>query len=100
MDLNKMLGQMQSMQKSLEQEQQALNNKVYTVSSNEKLVTIEMTGDRRIKDLQIDESILNPEDKEMIQDLIINTMDQALRMIDQDFASTMSKYTNGLNLPF
>lgn len=100
MDLNQMMAQAKAMQKQLEQEQAAFQKKVYTVTSANELVKVIMTGDKRIKDLEIRQDILTPDDQEMIQDLIISTIDEAMDMIDQDFAQTMGKYTQGLDLPF
>ena len=100
MDISQMMGQVQAMKQELEREQQAFQQKTYHVTSANELVKVEVTGAKEIKSIQIKEDILAPDDKEMIEDLIVTTINDAMKMIDEDFAQIMGKYTQGLNLPF
>ena len=56
------------------------------------------TGDRRMKDIQISEGVVDPEDTEMLQDLLMMAVNDALTKIDAESEKTMGKYTKGLPL--
>ena len=60
------------------------------------LVKVVFTGNRRMKDLQINEGVVDPEDTEMLQDLVIMAVNDALAKIDVETEKTMGKYTKGL----
>ena len=99
MNMN-MLKQAQKMQQDILKRQQELQEKEYSASAGGGMVTAVVTGKHELKDLTIDPEAVDPEDVEMLQDLILAAVNEALRAADADAASSMSQLTGGMNLPF
>lgn len=93
-----MMKQVQKMQKEMVQAQDKLNETEFTGAATNDLVKVVFTGNRRMKDLQINEGVVDPEDTEMLQDLVIMAVNDALAKIDVETEKTMGKYTKGLPL--
>ena len=91
-----MMKQVQKMQKEMVQAQDKLNETEFTGAATTDLVKVVFTGNRRMKDLQINEGVVDPEDTEMLQDLVIMAVNDALAKIDVETEKTMGKYTKGL----
>ena len=91
-----MMKQVQKMQKEMVQAQDKLNETEFTGAATNDLVKVVFTGNRRMKDLQINEGVVDPEDTEMLQDLVIIAVNDALAKIDVETEKTMGKYTKGL----
>ena len=91
-----MMKQVQKMQKEMVQAQDKLNETEFTGAATNDLVKVVFTGNRRMKDLQINEVVVDPEDTEMLQDLVIMAVNDALAKIDVETEKTMGKYTKGL----
>ena len=94
-----MMKQVQKMQKEMVQAQDKLNETEFTGAATNDLVKVVFTGNRRMKDLQINEGVVDPEDTEMLQDLVISAVTEALRKVDDMQQSQMSKVTGGMNIP-
>ncbi|EPH99046.1 MULTISPECIES: YbaB/EbfC family nucleoid-associated protein [unclassified Enterococcus] len=93
-----MMKQMQKMQKEMVKNQEILNNTEFTGEATNKLVTVTFTGDRNMKDISINEGVVDPEDTEMLQDLVIMAVNDALAKIEKETEKTMGKYTKGLGM--
>ncbi len=91
-----MMKQVQKMQKEMGEAQEKLNEKEFTGSSTNDLVKVVFTGNRRMKDIQINDEVVDPEDTEMLQDLIVMAVNDVLEKIDTESEKTMGKYTKGL----
>ena len=91
-----MMKQVQKMQKEMVQAQEQLNETEFTGVATNELVKVIFTGDRRMKDMQISEGVVDPEDTEMLQDLLMMAVNDALTKIDAESEKTMGKYTKGL----
>ena len=91
-----MMKQVQKMQKEMVQAQDKLNETEFTGAATNDLVKVVFTGNRRMKDLKINEGVVDPEDTEMLQDLVIMAVNDALAKIDVETEKTMGKYTKGL----
>ena len=99
MNMN-MLKQAQKMQQDILKRQQELQEKEYSAFAGGGMVTAVVTGKHELKDLTIDPEAVDPEDVEMLQDLVLAAVNEALRAADADAASSMSQLTGGMNLPF
>lgn len=99
MNMN-MLKQAQKMQQDMLRMQQELQEKEYQAASGGGVVTAVVNGKHELKNLTIDPEAVDPEDVEMLQDLIVAAVNEALRKAAEDAAGQMSKLTGGLNLPF
>ena len=80
--------------------QQELQEKEYEAAAGGGVVTATVTGKRELKALEIDPEAVDPDDVEMLQDMIVAAVNEALRAAENDAASTMQKLTGGLGLPF
>ena len=79
---------------------QELQEKEYEAAAGGGVVTATVTGKRELKALEIDPEAVDPDDVEMLQDMIVAAVNEALRAAENDAASTMQKLTGGLGLPF
>ncbi len=95
-----MIKQAQKMQQDMQKMQTELEEKEYTASAGGGVVTAVVTGKRELKALTIDPEAVDPEDVEMLQDLIVASVNEAIRAAETDMASNMQKLTGGLGLPF
>lgn len=100
MNMQQMMKQVQKMQSEMMTAQQDLKEQVFTVKSVNQLVTMTVTGDKKVKDIQIDPSLMDPNDCEMLQDLLITTWNEAVTQVDKATEQTMGRFTQGMNLPF
>lgn len=95
-----MMQKMQKMQKDMEKEQAAIEATVFEASDNNQLVTVKMSGRKQLVELDIAEALVDPEDIEMLQDLVLATVNDALNQVDQTTQQRLGKFTQGMNLPF
>jgi len=94
-----MMKKMQKMQKEMEKNQATLNEKEFTGTANSDLVTVTFTGDKKCKNVSIKEEIIDPEDVEIIEDLVQLAVNDALEKIDTETEKVMGKYSKGIGLP-
>ena len=99
MNMN-MLKQAQKMQQDMMKMQQELQEKEYQAAAGGGVVSATVNGKHELKNLVIDPEAVDPEDVEMLQDMIVAAVNEAMRSADADAAGTMSKLTGGLGLPF
>ena len=99
MNMN-MIKQAQKMQQDMMKMQQELQEKEYTAAAGGGVVTATVNGKHELKNLEIDTEAADPEDVEMLQDLIVAAVNEAMRSADNDASSSMQKLTGGLGLPF
>ena len=95
-----MMKKMQKMQKEMMDAQDALNEKQFEGAAGGGMVKVSVTGQREVVDVVLNEAVVDPDDIEMLQDLIIIATNEALKKVEDETASTMGKFTQGMNLPF
>ena len=95
-----MLKQAQKMQQDMMRMQQELQEKEYEAAAGGGVVSATVNGKHELKALVIDPEAVDPDDVEMLQDMIVAAVNEALRAAENDAASTMQKLTGGLGLPF
>lgn len=100
MNMNNLLKQAQKMQADMQKAQEELELKEVESSVGGGAVVVKVNGKKEVIDIQIKEEVVDPDDVEMLQDLIMSAINQALRDIDEMQKSQMSKFTGGMNLPF
>lgn len=91
-----MLKQVKKMQKEMMEAQDALNQQTFVGESTNGYVKATLSGDRKVKDLVVDPAVIDPEDPEMLQDLVMMAVNNALEKVEKAHESSMSKYTKGL----
>ena len=97
-NMQSMLRQAQKMQENIEAKKAELEEKEYVVSSGGGMVEVTANGKHEIKAIGINPEVVDPEDVEMLQDMISAAVNQAMRTADSEAANNMSKLTGGLNL--
>ena len=93
-------GMNMNMIKQAQKMQQELEEKTYEASAGGGVVTATVSGKRELKALEIDPDAVDPDDVEMLEDLIVAAVNEAMRAAEGDAASTQQKHTGGLGLPF
>lgn len=93
-----MMKQVQKMQQDMLRMQEEMESKTYTASAGGGMVKAEVSGKNELVNLVIDPEAVDPDDVEMLQDMVIAAVNEALRTAETDKANNMSKMTGGLNL--
>ena len=95
-NMNNLMKQAQRMQRQMEENQKALEEKEFTVAAGGGAVEVTMTGKREVKKVTISEEVVDPDDIEMLEDLITAAMNEVLQKVEEESAALMSKMTGGL----
>ncbi len=98
MNMNNLMKQAQKMQKQMEETQQELENKEIETTSGGGAVKITINGKKEIKNITIAEDVVDPDDIEMLQDLIMSAVNEAIRQVEEISANEMGKLTGGMGL--
>ncbi|MCL1843641.1 MAG: YbaB/EbfC family nucleoid-associated protein [Defluviitaleaceae bacterium] len=99
MNMNNLMKQAQKMQKQMAEMQEALAEKKLEVSAGGGAVKVTINGEKQILDLQISPDVVDPDDVEMLQDLVISAVNEAIRQMDEAVNSQMSQITGGMSMP-
>lgn len=98
-NMGNMMKQMQQMQKKMTKAQDELHLMNFEASVGGGMVTVTANGKKEIIDVQINEEVVDPEDIEMLQDLVLTAINEVLVQIEEKTNQTMGKFTKGLNMP-
>ena len=93
-----MMKQAQKMQQELLKMQEEQENKTYSAASGGGMVSASVNGKHELVGLEIKPDAVDPEDVEMLQDMVIAAVNEAMRTADAEAANNMSRLTGGLNL--
>ena len=95
-NMNNLMKQAQRMQKQMEESQKELQEKSYTAAAGGGAVEVTISGKKEVTAVKLAEEVVDPDDIEMLQDLIMAAVNEAMRKADADSAAMMSKLTGGL----
>lgn len=98
-NMNNLMKQAQKFQKQMEDMQKQLEKKTFEFSAGGGAVVAVATGKKELVDIKIDPDVLDPDDAEMLQDLILSACNGALKKAEEETANEMNKLTGGLNIP-
>lgn len=98
-NMGKMMKQIQKMQKDMARMQEELQERTVEASSGGGIVNVAVNGKKELVGVTIDPQALEPDDLEILQDMIVAAVNEALRKVDEMMAEEMQKITGGLNLP-
>ena len=93
-----MMKQVQKMQQDMLRMQEEMESKTYTAAAGGGMVKAEVSGKNEVVSLEINPEAVDPDDVEMLQDMIIAAVNEALRAAETDKTNNMSRMTGGLNL--
>ena len=104
-NMNNLMKQAQKMQRQMEENQKALEEKEFTATVGGGAVSVTVSGKREITKVTLSEEAVDPDDIEMLEDMIAAATNEALRQVESESAAVMSKLTGGLGglgggLPF
>ena len=93
-----MMKQVQKMQQDMLRMQEEMERKTYTATTGGGMVKAEVNGKHEIISLEINPEAVDPDDVEMLQDMVIAAVNEAMRSAEADAANSMAQMTGGLNL--
>ena len=96
MNMNNLMKQAQRMQRQLQEEQQALEEREFTAAAGGGVVEVKINGRREIVKVSLKEEIVDPEEIEMLEDLITAAVNEALKMVEDAHNESMAKYTGAM----
>lgn len=91
-----LMKQAQKMQRQAEENQKALEEKEFTAKAGGGAVEVTISGKKEVTKVKLAEEVVDPDDIEMLEDLIVAATNEALRKVEQESAAMMSKLTGGL----
>lgn len=98
-NMQQMMKQMQKMQKKMAEEQEKLKDERVEGSAGGGMVKVIVTGHKEVVDVVIDEEAVDPDDVEMLQDLVLAATNEAMNKADELTSERLGKHTKGLNIP-
>ena len=98
-NMQAMLKQAQKMQENIEAKKAELEAKEYVVTSGGGMVEITMTGKHEVKAIGINPEVVDPEDVEMLEDMLVAALNEVTRQINEEAERELDSVTGGLNIP-
>lgn len=98
-DMNSMIRKAQKMQEDMGKLQEELEERTYEITSGGGAVRLTITGKREITEIHINPEVVDPEDVEMLEDLLAAAVNEAIRKVDETSSKEMEGITGGLNMP-
>lgn len=98
-NMQNMMKQMQKMQKKMAEAQEQLGEQRIEGTAGGGMVSVIVSGHKEVLEVNIKEEVVDPEDIEMLQDLVLAATNDALKKADELTNQTMGQFTKGLNLP-
>jgi len=95
-NMQQMMKQAQKLQKQMMEAQEGLNSQVFEGVSTNDYVKATFTGERKMTNIEINEQIVDPEDVEMLNDMVMIAVNDALAKVEEAHEKTMGRYTKGL----
>ena len=98
-NMNSMMKQAQNLQKKMIKTQQELATKTVEATAGGGMVKVIANGGQKIESIELEKEVVDPEDLEMLQDLILAAVNDALKKSQDMVSAEMNKLTGGLNIP-
>lgn len=98
-NMQNMMKQMQKMQKKMAEAQEQLGEERIVGTAGGGMVTVTVSGHKEVLEVNIKEEVVDPEDIEMLQDLVLAATNEALKKAEELTNNTMGQFTKGMNLP-
>lgn len=98
-NMNQLMKQAKKMQEDMMKAQEELGQRTVEGTAGGGVVKVSVSGHKQVLGIQIDPSVVQPDDVEMLQDLIVVALQDALQKVDELTNSELGKYTRGMNLP-
>ena len=92
MNINQLMKEAKKMQADMEKSQEELSSQEFEATAGGGAVSVKVAGDKTIKEIKLQKDVVDPDDVEMLQDLIITCVNEALRKVDSAQAQQFGKY--------
>ena len=99
-NINQLMKQAQKMQADMLRVQEEMNEREFTATAGGGVVKATVTGGKNLVSVELQEAVVDPDDIEMLQDLIVAAVNEALRTAEETVSAEMNKFTGGMNLGF
>lgn len=99
MNMNNLVKQAQKMQKQMEKMQEELGDKTIETTAGGGAIKVVINGKKEIKEIKINPEVVDSDDVEMLEDLIVSAVNEAIRQAEEMTSTEMNKITGGLNMP-
>ena len=96
-NMNNLMKQAQKMQKQMEETTKALEESTYEATAGGGVVKVVVSGKKEVVSVHLEEEVVDPDDVEMLEDLLVAAVNEALDKVDEASAASMSKFTGGMN---
>jgi len=94
-NMNNLMKQAQKMQKQMEEQQKALEEKEFTATAGGGAVEVTVSGKKQVTKVKLSEEVVDPDDIEMLEDLIMVAVNEAFHQVEEETQSSMSRLTGG-----
>ncbi|OJV62924.1 MAG: YbaB/EbfC family nucleoid-associated protein [Clostridiales bacterium 38-18] len=98
-NMNNMMKQIQKMQKDMTDAQEKIEAENYEATAGGGAIKVVVNGKKELISIDLKPEIVDPDDIEMLQDLIMVAVNEAMKIADETMNKTMSKFTGGMNMP-
>ena len=98
-NMQQLMRQAQKLQEQMAKAQEELDEREYSAQAGGGMVSVTVSGKRELKHLEIKPECVDPEDVEMLEDMLLAAINEAMRKIDEDSEKELSAVTGGLNIP-
>ena len=95
-NMNNLMKQAQKMQRQMEEQAKEMETKEFTATAGGGAVEVTVSGTKKVLKVKLDEEAVDPDDVEMLEDLIVAAVNEAMDKVDEVSASAMSKFTGGM----
>ena len=92
MNINQLMKEAKKMQADLEKSQEELGSKEFNATAGGGAIEVIVSGDKKLKNISIKPEVVDPEDVEMLEDLVLTCVNEALRQVDSAQAASLGKY--------
>ncbi len=97
--MNNIVRQAQQMQKKISKVQEEMGDKKIEASTGGGVVTAVVTGDQELVEININPEVVDPDDVEMLEEMIVGAVNQAMKLADEMMNEEIEKVTGGMNIP-
>ena len=98
-NMNNLMKQAQKMQRQMEEQQKELETKEFTAAAGGGAVEVTVSGKREVTKVKLAEEVVDPDDIEMLEDLVAAAINATVKQVDETAEAEMGKLTGGMNIP-
>ena len=98
-NMNNLMKQAQAMKKQMENMQKEVEQAEFEITSGGGAVSVKINGKKEVLSIKIKPEVVDPEDVEMLEDLVLTAVNEAIRKVEDETTNKMGKVTGGLNIP-